>query len=429
MRARACDLRPSRIPACQSRKESISIRAGRVLRATRLTLLYGIVTALALMFVGAGPANGDLLPAQRREVAELRELLVQAGNLYKQRKYADSVAVLEQLQRRVAAITRTPDLQRQLAPIDRGVEKARGLLKVEGFSLAPPALAPAEPIETPPPGEPLKSSARLPSASHEQLQSERAETARRNWKLAFPGQPARELETADLLVIGNVSTDELSRVAKLTQGAAIDVRRLLRRQPETPLVKGRLTLFVLDKPFDFAEFTQMVERRALPSGETAYWRLPEADAYVAIQGRSVEESSNKGADERLLRDISRCVTAVVVAQGNEVPAWFAEGVARSLAEKRLRRDSIVRSWSERLGTVVSTADKASDLLPKSINDEVAGLTSLAVVHRLQSNTRGFAQLMKNLNQDHAFPTAFATAYGDTPEKLVASWLDKKSDRR
>ena len=48
------------------------------------------------------------------------------------------------------------------------------------------------------------------------------------------------------------------------------------------LVKGRLTLYVFDKRYDYGEVGTMLERREIPASWRGHWRYTGVDAYGCV---------------------------------------------------------------------------------------------------------------------------------------------------
>ncbi len=102
--------------------------------------------------------------------------------------------------------------------------------------------------------------------THDELTTKRVAQAQKLWALAAPDEAAEQVQTTNFLVIGNVSTARLTAVSELAQVERAKIVKLLKLDPEAPLVKGSLALFVLKRQFDYSEFVRMVEGREAPRG-------------------------------------------------------------------------------------------------------------------------------------------------------------------
>src|SRR5262249_12447973 len=110
------------------------------------------------------------------------------------------------------------------------------------------------------------------SATHEELSRTRAELAKKNWQLILPDREAKTEQTSDFLLMGAVDPQTLAEVGRLAEEQAAKVRKLFKLPADQPLVKGRLTLFVFDKRYDYGEVGTMLERREIPATWRGHWR-------------------------------------------------------------------------------------------------------------------------------------------------------------
>ena len=95
--------------------------------------------------------------------------------------------------------------------------------------------------------------------------------------------------------------------------------------------KGRVTVFVFEKRYDYSEFGKMVEQRDLPFQQRAHWQYNRLDAYGAVMAGFEQP-------EQLEPFVAQQLAAIYVKSLGDVPGWFAEGSGRVFASSLAARD-------------------------------------------------------------------------------------------
>ncbi len=164
--------------------------------------------------------------------------------------------------------------------------------------------------------------------SHDELASLRSGLADQNWKLGNPEGKAVREETDGFVMLGNFAPfrmNELVAVAKAEQKKIVD---LLKLPADKPWMKGRLTLFMFGKRFDYNEYGRMVEKREIPPEMQAHWRANVIDAYACV----MLPSPDKEKDELPILLAEQMAGAFIDNLG-VTPTWFSVGSARAIAAK------------------------------------------------------------------------------------------------
>jgi mono/diheme cytochrome c family protein len=249
------------------------------------------------------------------------------------------------------------------------------------------------------------------SLTHEELTKERAALAAHNWKLILPDAADEHEESPNFLVYGNVGKDQLKEVAKVAEAQGAKLQKQL-KLPPGPLVKGRTTIYVFDKKYEYGEVGRMLEGRELPSNSRAHWNYTVIDAYVCLAPSKSNDASS------LAGTLGKELAAIVIAAQGQVPRWFAEGSARNLAIKLDAKDPRYRQWEDDGMAVLSSGFKPETVLtavgPET--DQVAYL----YVKRLLSDAPRYQKLLAGVRDGAPFDAAFAAAYGSTPAQFVNS---------
>ncbi len=254
-------------------------------------------------------------------------------------------------------------------------------------------------------------------ASHDQLSADRARLAEQNWRLVMPETVPDRVASADFLLLGNVGDISLAEYASLAESLVPRVGKLFRLPAGQPLIKGRMTLYFLNRQYDYGEFGQMVEKRGLPSAWRGHWRHTTVDAYGVIHPPADDQDA-------LASLLAEQIAGVHVASRGVSPPWFSQGAGRVAAANFFPRDRRVRSWTEQLPEVLSRMRKPDDFLTGNLDPEEASVAAFSFVSMLMSDSRRFQLLLGNLGESVAFEEAFRQAFGDTPAKVAEIWVGR-----
>lgn len=92
------------------------------------------------------------------------------------------------------------------------------------------------------------------TSSHEELTKDRSGLAIKNWRTTMPDMPTQAAETDHFLVYGTLGLKELEDVAQLAEEQVPKIEKTLKLSGgSSPFIKGRLTIFVFQKHYDYDE--------------------------------------------------------------------------------------------------------------------------------------------------------------------------------
>ena len=152
-------------------------------------------------------------------------------------------------------------------------------------------------------------------ATHEELSSARAARSKKLWHLAIPDDAGTVKETKNFVIIGNVSEATLNDVATVAEAQASAVGRVFKVAEGKPLVKGRMTLFVCQKKYDYGEFGRMLEGHELNSNSAGSLQLRRGECLChdrpAGQWRILAERFGGSANRRAVCGEPRIGAALV----------------------------------------------------------------------------------------------------------------------
>ena len=260
-------------------------------------------------------------------------------------------------------------------------------------------------------------------ASHDELAKMRVDSSAQKWNLGFPGIMSPKVETEELLLFGNMGEGALQDYANESEDVINRVRGMLKAPSNQPLIKGRMTLFLLKQRYDYTEFSKMVESRTVPADWRGHWRYNVTDAY----GTMILPSKEEYSFEALLAQ--QLAGSYVAAQGNKVPHWFSEGAARVIASRVSPKDTRVVAWNNQLQASVQSMQKPDDFIKAQLSAEQNDVVSYGFMKALMGKANSFEAVLSSLRKGATFDQAFVSAIGATPDKVAASWAPRAASGR
>jgi hypothetical protein len=256
-------------------------------------------------------------------------------------------------------------------------------------------------------------------ATHEELSQQRLELARERLRQAFPNDTPELLAGDQLLLIGNVSSDRLQQWQGKLQQAVSSAKNFCGLPSPEPLVRGRLTVFILRSRYDYSEFGRMVERRELPRQWMGHWTNDSMLPTIVIVDENVSEIPMESLALQL-------TLGAFLGSRPGMQYWFAEGIARNQVVQRHRRsDPRVRAWQQALPEALLRATDASVVIEGKLDEETLALIGMAISETVVSrgNRPKLQMLLKSLLSEVDFSEALSQTFGE-PQVFVSSWLGK-----
>lgn len=264
---------------------------------------------------------------------------------------------------------------------------------------------------------------RATTLSHEELAKERVALAGDNWKLANPDDRASRHETENFLLIGNVGESRLKEIGEVAEKLKDRVSNALGAPKDKPLVKGRVTLFVFGRRFDYSEYGQMVEQREIPREWLGHFKYTVVDAYAClVPPQSKEEGSLDGLVAEQLAGV------YVESLGSAVPAWFSQGIAWAVASNMAGKDGRVSAWNDQIGPALAKMKKPDDFLTGQLSASDAAVLNYSFAKFLMSRG-GFRGMLNSLRTGMDFQQAFAKSFGATPAQVATVWAPAAARKR
>ncbi|MEM7313735.1 MAG: c-type cytochrome domain-containing protein [Planctomycetota bacterium] len=252
--------------------------------------------------------------------------------------------------------------------------------------------------------ESVISASQVKNLSYEELAKARIEKAAANWKLGLPGIEQNTITQQELRWSGARSEKSLKAIADECEPMLPKLRAALAIPSNQKLIKGGMTVFVLDRHYDYAEFGKMVESRELPRTLRGHWRREGIDAYATI----VEGKSSYSMAALAMEQIAALATTEI----GEVPDWFATGTGRAIVARLAPKDKRVIEWrdtAKKLNRV-----KPDDFLNNRLPPQDSAIVSYVFVDRLMKSVKSYRKLLGEIRNGTEFNSAFTSAYGSSP---------------
>jgi mono/diheme cytochrome c family protein len=251
-----------------------------------------------------------------------------------------------------------------------------------------------------------------------ELSKDRVGFTARNWHLAIPDDKSAVEETKNFLLTGNVGSDMLKQVAEIAEAQLPKVLTSLNAKPTEPLLKGRLTIYVMANRYDYAEFGTMIEQRSVPKEWRGHWKYDIVDPYIVLLKPS--SSDNFSLNALLAQQIA----SVFIAgkSDGKGPRWLAEGTGRALAAKMDPKDSRILSWDAEIPDALSRMQSPEDFMNGKLGPEDSDVLSFSFMRLMMTKSKNFGQLISAVSQGMPVDQALARAYGATPAQLAGAWV-------
>lgn len=261
----------------------------------------------------------------------------------------------------------------------------------------------------------MASQAWADSASDEELNARRAELARKN--LLLVGTAATKLvenEADRFFVIGDVGDATAKAVATAATKALAKIKPTI----DPSSIRGRVTIFVMPKRYDYSEFAKMVEGRGVPSDWQSHWRYDGVDAYIALL--AAPSDSDASIEARLAGPLA---SLAVATRGDDAPRWFAEGVGRATTARSYAKDfPNVGGWNSGLFHAVAAMKDGGQFVKNELPPEATDVIGYAILSTMiKSQRKQFDNVLKNLDKGMPFDQAFTAAFGVAPAAYVDRW--------
>lgn len=173
---------------------------------------------------------------------------------------------------------------------------------------------------------------KLAALSEEEMRTLREERTAAAWKRVNPRIRPRFVSSPEFLVYGDVDETRLKQVSDWAEAHAEQLRKLFGIK-QTPIWRGRLTVFVMKDRFGYTEFNQVIHNRdtARDVHGHAHVTLGFEDAYVALE--DVGDDATPSSAGLKVNLIDHITGAYLSKPGTNLPPWVVRGTGLAMASK------------------------------------------------------------------------------------------------
>lgn len=251
-----------------------------------------------------------------------------------------------------------------------------------------------------------------------ELSKDRVGFTERNWRLAIPDDKSSVEETKNFLLTGNVNSEMLKQVAEMAEAQLPKVLTALNARQTEPLLKGRLTIYVMANRYDYSEFGTMIEERSVPKEWRGHWKYDIVDPYIVL----LKPSSSDDFSLNALLAQQLASMYIAARSDGKGPRWLAEGTGRALAAKMDPKDSRILAWSQEIPDALSRMQTPDDFMTGKLGPEDSDVLSFSFMRLMMTKSKNFAQLLTSVSQGMPIDQALARSYGATPAQLAGAWV-------
>ena len=253
--------------------------------------------------------------------------------------------------------------------------------------------------------------------THDELAEWRVEMSTKNWLTASPNNQPDLIRTNEVNLLGRLPTVQLQDAAKVADAVKAKVAAALKLPADKPLIKGKLTLNLFDKRFEYSEFSRMVEDRAAPSDVAAHWRYDVVEAYGCVP-------APRDGDTAFPANVAEQFAGVYIQSlSRGIPRWFQVGSARFIAARVEPKSVQVKQWEDAIvPAMASSAGRIDQILAASDLDGAGSALSYGLVKFMnrQQNAARYTALLELLKKGTAFDNALRQSYGMDAKGLAAA---------
>lgn len=263
--------------------------------------------------------------------------------------------------------------------------------------------------------------AKAESMSHEELSAQRMKLAKEKWRIVMSDDVPTTGENDDFQVLSSYDQERVDGIVGSFQRAESNISKAEELNRMEPLVKGRVTIFVFERRYDFNEFGMMVEGREIPKSYQTRWEYDTINAYVAVLLTRNQEPDDLEAV------LTRNMGAVYFASlGTAVPRWFAEGMGYYITKDVLRDNDEVDAWDSEAEAAAEAMERPDDFIAGRIPEDKAGLVAYYFIKRLRARgVKSFEQFLETLKEGRTFDDSFREVYGVSPTEFVGGRANRR----
>jgi len=153
------------------------------------------------------------------------------------------------------------------------------------------------------------------------------------WKKTFPNAEAKQRESSELLLYGDVPEERLEQIEKWAMEHVAFLRQTFKIKDD-PVWKGKLGVFVFKERFGYEEFNNSVHKRDVPREVFGHSQVNSTftDAFIALQ--DIGDSPTESSPGMQVNLIDQVTGAFLKRGGGGLPDWLIRGAGLALAHQK-----------------------------------------------------------------------------------------------
>lgn len=270
--------------------------------------------------------------------------------------------------------------------------------------------------------------AELAKLTPAQFAERRLATSQAQWTKTFPKAEPNVIESEEFNLFGDVSATRLKQINHWAEGQIQSLRTMFRAE-ESPLFRGKLTIFVFKDRFGYEEFNSTIHTRDVPKevvGHSQVSPITQEEAFVAVQdvGDDASEES-PGIELNLMEQLAGAFLRRE-AKGT-LPDWLIRGTGLALAARSELGGNYLSAQRKAVGGVLQNArlDRSEQIFESgTFSPSDVGPIGLTVVEFLLKQGGGnnnFGQFVKRVQAGEKADEALKGVYQTDAKSLGAAF--------
>ena len=173
---------------------------------------------------------------------------------------------------------------------------------------------------------------KLAALSEEEMRAHREKRAEDTWKRAHPRARPRFVSSQEFLVYGDADQTRMKQVSDWAEEHAEKLKKMFGIK-DSPIWRGRLTIFLMKDRFGYTEFNQVIHNRSTARDihGHSHVTLGFEEAYIALE--DVGDDATATSAGLKVNLIDHITGAYLSKPGTNLPQWVVRGTGLAMASQ------------------------------------------------------------------------------------------------
>lgn len=201
---------------------------------------------------------------------------------------------------------------------------------------------------------------KLAALSPDEFRAHREQKTQEQWQRVSPRVRARFVSSGEFLVYGDGTEERMKLVSDWAEQHAQKLKSLFGVK-NSPIFKGRLTIFLMSDRFGYTEFNQVIHRRSIPRGVHGHSIVTTGydDAYIVLEDVGDDPGDTHGGLQTSL--VEHISGAWLKKPGTTLPDWVVRGTGLALAKQATGGNSYITSLQTSAVDSLQGLEKPEDI--------------------------------------------------------------------